>query len=114
METAWRSSHKHLPGQLCGAAGGGAAARQAARLLAVLRLPARRGAVAAARARHQRSAAARKPVPKLENIFIVKCLSDSGGGVVNTESALGGLAEQLAIAIALRRLQQGGDAQLID
>ncbi|KAJ0173865.1 hypothetical protein K1T71_011014 [Dendrolimus kikuchii] len=34
--------------------------------------------------------------------------------VKHTEAALGGLAEQLAAAIALRRLQQGPDAQLID
>ncbi|XP_075982791.1 nuclear pore complex protein Nup133 [Anticarsia gemmatalis] len=39
---------------------------------------------------------------------------ESGGGVISTESALGGLAEQLAIAIELRKLQQGADAQLID
>lgn len=39
---------------------------------------------------------------------------ESGGGVVSTESALCGLAEQLSIAVALRRLQQGADAQLID
>uniref|UniRef100_A0A2A4K307 Nucleoporin Nup133/Nup155-like C-terminal domain-containing protein n=1 Tax=Heliothis virescens TaxID=7102 RepID=A0A2A4K307_HELVI len=46
---------------------------------------------------------------------------ESGGGVVSTESALGGLAEQLATAITplataitLRKLQQGPDAQLID
>ncbi|XP_047034007.1 nuclear pore complex protein Nup133 [Helicoverpa zea] len=40
--------------------------------------------------------------------------NESGGGVVSTESALGGLAEQLATAITLRKLQQGPDAQLID
>ncbi|PZC81811.1 hypothetical protein B5X24_HaOG212025 [Helicoverpa armigera] len=40
--------------------------------------------------------------------------NESGGGVVSTESALGGLAEQLATAITLRKLQQGPDAQIID
>lgn len=39
---------------------------------------------------------------------------ETSGGVMSTESALGSLAEQLAIAIALRKLQQGNDAQLID
>ncbi|KAJ8713778.1 hypothetical protein PYW08_007398 [Mythimna loreyi] len=39
---------------------------------------------------------------------------ECGGGVVSTESALCGLAEQLCAAAALRRLQQGPDAQLID
>ncbi|XP_049877554.1 nuclear pore complex protein Nup133 [Pectinophora gossypiella] len=39
---------------------------------------------------------------------------ETGGGVVTTQCALGALAEQLAIAITLRKLQQGNDAQLID
>lgn len=41
-------------------------------------------------------------------------LVESGGGVVSTESALGALAEQLAIAATLRKLQHGADGQLID
>ncbi|XP_063831713.1 nuclear pore complex protein Nup133 [Ostrinia nubilalis] len=40
--------------------------------------------------------------------------TESGGGVQSTVWALCGLAEQLAIAAALRRLQHGPDAQLID
>ncbi|XP_037302686.1 nuclear pore complex protein Nup133-like [Manduca sexta] len=39
---------------------------------------------------------------------------ESGGEVISTECALGELAEQLTIALTLRRLQQGTDAQLID
>ncbi|XP_026315201.1 nuclear pore complex protein Nup133 [Hyposmocoma kahamanoa] len=39
---------------------------------------------------------------------------ESGGGCVSTQCALSSLAEQLAIALTLRRLQQGADAQLID
>ncbi|CAB3236401.1 unnamed protein product [Arctia plantaginis] len=40
--------------------------------------------------------------------------NESGGGVMSTESALGALAEQLAIATTLRKLQHGADGQLID
>ncbi|XP_028156420.1 nuclear pore complex protein Nup133-like [Ostrinia furnacalis] len=40
--------------------------------------------------------------------------TESGGGVQSTVWALCGLAEQLAVAAALRRLQHGPDAQLID
>ncbi|KAL0819987.1 hypothetical protein ABMA28_007983 [Loxostege sticticalis] len=40
--------------------------------------------------------------------------AESGGGVTRTVWALCSLAEQLAIAVALRRLQHGPDAQLIE
>ncbi|KAM3955881.1 LOW QUALITY PROTEIN: nuclear pore complex protein Nup133 [Aphomia sociella] len=40
--------------------------------------------------------------------------SAESGGVVGTQWALGALAEQLAAALALRRLHQGSDAQLIE
>ncbi|CAH0593984.1 unnamed protein product [Chrysodeixis includens] len=56
LQLVTRGNHivQHQPGQLGGPAGGGTAARQAARLLALLRLPARHRPVAAPAARHQR------------------------------------------------------------